>query len=143
MSKVNVGLGSKYLFGWYQYFICHFPVFYAFAAISPKWRHLESLDVMFSLSTKVLILCFIAEVQLLFNFQNLIESFKMFLKYYRSQWLEHGLNYETLASSAVTKEILTVILKPIQNGPFRCCSRIGRGAKVFPSLKSVTHILQW
>ena len=33
-------------------------------------------------------------------------------------------------------------LKPIQDGPFWDCPRMGEGAKRSPFLKSVTHILQ-
>ena len=40
-------------------------------------------------------------------------------------------------------EVRGVFLNPIQDGLFRGCSRMGRGGKGSPSLKSVTHILQW
>ena len=41
------------------------------------------------------------------------------------------------------KDMGQSLFNPTQDGLFRGCSRMGGGAKRPPSLKSVTHILQW
>ena len=65
---------------------------------------------------------------------------------------EHILFVHTTLSSSVYDKIITLsfgnhwlpVFNPIQDGLFRGCSRMGRGSKKAPpSLKFITHILQW
>ena len=51
--------------------------------------------------------------------------------------------FKLLFRKCVTYVAGRSIFNPIQDGHFRGCSRMGGGGKGLPSLKSVTHILQW
>ena len=66
------------------------------------------------------------------------------LRYVAQAWGQGSNNVVGMIKRTQNKAPQIISFNPIQDGYFRACSRMGEDQKAPPpSLKSVTHILQW